>query len=256
MNARTGALSSPLSALRPPLSQAADAASPQSRPESRKGPETPVGLTARKRTASSAGLDALPPRSQLRASPSGVGGSSPLKRQRTSDNPADTPAVAMHPDGEKAPGSGAALSSGQGRPATAPTLHGSAGETLQILKPSGSEFHGHTGTDMPPEVDNGPPHAGGPEFTMPHFAPKPSQPHFGQGDNDPEDGEDGPHRADGSTRKAITAQEQQMANQNALTEASVRAQMQAALNEFTMKSMEALAKAIKSMAKAVADLVS
>ncbi|AVS67490.1 hypothetical protein C8245_19040 [Paracidovorax avenae] len=109
---------------------------------------------------------------------------------------------------------------------------------------------------MPPEVDNGPPHAGGPEFTMPHFAPKPSHPHFGHGDNDPEDGEDGPHRADGSTRKAITAQEQQMANQNALTEASVRAQMQAALNEFTMKSMEALAKAIKSMAKAVADLVS
>jgi len=47
-----------------------------------------------------------------------------------------------------------------------------------------------------------------------------------------------------------------MANQNALTEASVRAQMQAALNEFTMKSMEALAKAIKSMAKSVADLVS
>ncbi|WP_368355533.1 MULTISPECIES: hypothetical protein [Comamonadaceae] len=90
---------------------------------------------------------------------------------------------------------------------------------------------------------------------MPHFPPTPSHPSFGHGDDDPEDGEGDPHRPDGSTRRAITAQEQQMANQNALTEASVRAQMQAALNEFTIKSSEGVAKAIKSLGKSQADLI-
>ncbi|WP_244160061.1 hypothetical protein [Paracidovorax cattleyae] len=250
-----------MSALRPPLSQAPDDASLQPRPESRKGPETPVGLTARKRTASSAGLEALPPRSQLRASPSSLGGSSPFKRQRTSENPADTPAVATTAGEEKTSESATALSPGQNLPATVPTLHagspthGGAGETPETPRPSSYESHGHADEHMPPAAEGGLPHAGGPEFAMPHTAPTPSSPHFGHGDDHPEDGEDAPHRADGPARKAITAQEQQMANQNALTEASVRAQMQAALNEFTIKSMEALAKAIKSMAKAVADLV-
>ncbi|MGP3505877.1 hypothetical protein QRO11_11720 [Paracidovorax citrulli] len=261
MNARTGALSSPLPALRQPLSQAPSPQPPP--PESRKGPDTPVGLSARKRSASSAGLEALPPRGELRASPSSTGASSPVKRQRTSYDSADAPAAATPPHGDKAAESATALSPEQVRTAAASTLHatppshGGAGEVPETHKPSSSESHGHTDmdTDMPPKADGGVPHAGGPAFSMPHVPPTPSHPHFGHGDDDAEDGEDEPPRADGSTRKAITAQEQQMANQNALTEASVRAQMQASLNEFSIKSVEGLAKAIKSMAKAVADLV-
>ncbi len=60
---------------------------------------------------------------------------------------------------------------------------------------------------------------------------------------------------DAATQHAITAQQQQMANQNALTQASVAAQMQMAHNEFQTENAKALAKAIKNLAKATADLI-
>ncbi|MDT0137144.1 hypothetical protein [Acidovorax sp. PRC11] len=63
------------------------------------------------------------------------------------------------------------------------------------------------------------------------------------------------HVPDAATQHAIAAQQQQMANQNALTQASVAAQMQMAHNEFQTENAKALAKAIKNLAKATADLI-
>ncbi|WP_415842261.1 hypothetical protein, partial [Paracidovorax anthurii] len=71
----------------------------------------------------------------------------------------------------------------------------------------------------------------------------------------------GPHQAeaatqaDAATQDAIKTQEQQMANQNALTEATMRSQMMAAINDFLTKSYESVAKWIAKLAKSVADLV-
>lgn len=261
MNARTGALSSPLSALRQPLSKEADAAPPPTRPESRKGPDAPAGLAARERPASSGGQAALPPRGKLLASPSSLRGNALFQRQRALHNPEETPAAAASqqeaaPESTEKPPLPA-----HGRPATAAALHAAppphaeGGEPAETLPVSDGKAHPHAGEDIPFEGGGGMPHGGGADFSMPHFPPPPSHPSFGHGDDDPEDGEEDPHRPDGSTRQAISAQEQQMANQNALTEASVRAQMQAALNEFTIKSSEGVAKAIKSLGKSQADLI-
>lgn len=261
MNARTGATSSPLSALRQPLSREADATPPPPRPESRKGPDAPAGLAGRERPASIGGQAALPPRGgRLLASPSSLRGNALFQRQRALHNPEETPAAASHqeatPESTEKPPLPA-----HGRPAAVTAHHAApppredGGEPTEALPASHGKADGHAGEDIPFDGDGGMPHGEGPGFPMPHFPPTPSHPSFGHGDDDPEDGEEDPHRPDGSTRRAISAQEQQIANQNALTEASVRAQMQAALNEFTIKSSEGVAKAIKSLGKSQADLI-
>ncbi|SFE26892.1 hypothetical protein [Paracidovorax konjaci] len=66
---------------------------------------------------------------------------------------------------------------------------------------------------------------------------------------------EGATQADAATQDAIKTQEQQMANQNALTEATMRSQMQAAINDFLVKSYEAVAKWISKLSKSLADLV-
>ena len=99
----------------------------------------------------------------------------------------------------------------------------------------------------------GPSAPGAQRSALPHsHGPAPSPGHGGNG---------GPvpvgtgHVPDAATQHAIAAQQQQMANQNALTQASVAAQMQMAHNEFQTENAKALAKAIKNLAKATADLI-
>lgn len=83
-------------------------------------------------------------------------------------------------------------------------------------------------------------------------APAPAPGHGGGGG--PASAGAGP-APDAATQHAITAQQQQMANQHALTQASVAAQMQMAHNEFQTENAKALAKAIKNLAKSTADLI-